>query len=95
MKMKKSNITGRDSYIIAQALAYASEWLRSVGEYWDEPSNRSDMDALLRHIAPGMGTLLRKQAQNILQDRRFADVADVEAGIQIVTGETLMEEETA
>jgi hypothetical protein len=43
----QSSITGRDGYIIAQALAYASEWLKTLPVMLDEPSNRSDMDAIL------------------------------------------------
>jgi hypothetical protein len=40
-------ITGRDGYIIQQALAYASEMLLHLGLPHDEPSNRRDMDAIL------------------------------------------------
>jgi hypothetical protein len=47
MKKQKTSITGRDGYIIAQALAYASEMLKHLGDPHDEPSNRADMDAIL------------------------------------------------
>ena len=47
MKNQKTSITGRDGYIIAQALAYASEMLKHLGNPHDEPSNRADMDAIL------------------------------------------------
>jgi len=47
MKKQKTSITGRDGYIIAQALAYASEMLKYLGHPHDEPSNRADMDAIL------------------------------------------------
>ncbi len=47
MKKQKTSITGRDGYIMAQALAYASEMLKHLGPPHDEPSNRADMDALL------------------------------------------------
>jgi hypothetical protein len=47
-------ITGRDGYIIKQALAYASEMLRHLGPPHDEPSNRRDMDALLEALG-GVG----------------------------------------
>jgi len=43
----RTSITGRDGYIITQALAYASEVLRHLGLPHDEPSNRADMDAIL------------------------------------------------
>ena len=42
-----TNITGRDDYIIIQALVYASEVLATLPELYDEPSNRWDMDAVL------------------------------------------------
>ena len=51
MKNQKTSITGRDGYIISQALAYASEMLKYLGNPHDEPSNRADMDAIL----DGMG----------------------------------------
>jgi hypothetical protein len=47
MKNQKNSITGRDGYIITQALAYASEMLKHLGDPHDEPSNRADMDAIL------------------------------------------------
>ena len=47
MKKQKTSITGRDGFIMAQALAYASEMLKHFGLPHDEPSNRADMDALL------------------------------------------------
>jgi hypothetical protein len=47
MKKQKTSITGRDGYIIAQALAYASEMLKYLCDPHDEPSNRADMDAIL------------------------------------------------
>jgi hypothetical protein len=47
-------ITGRDGYIIMQALAFASEMLRAFGPEHDEPSNRRDMDAILEAVG-GVG----------------------------------------
>lgn len=89
-KMKKLNITGRDSYIVAQALAYASEWMKSLDLPHDEPSNRYDMDDLLEHAAPGMATMLRWQAQNKLQNREFSSTEEMEqslrdAGFRVLT----------
>jgi hypothetical protein len=49
-RTKHASITGRDGYIIAQALAYASEWLATLDEIEDEPSNRRDMDLILDAI---------------------------------------------
>jgi hypothetical protein len=43
-----TDITGRDSYIIMQALVYSSEFLAALPELYDEPSNRWDMDDLLK-----------------------------------------------
>ena len=43
-----NSITGRDEYLIAQALAYASEFLACLPVVHDEPSNRWDMDDLLK-----------------------------------------------
>jgi hypothetical protein len=47
MKKQNKSITGRDGYIMAQALAYASEMLKFLGLPHDEPSNRADMDDIL------------------------------------------------
>jgi len=47
MKNQKTSITGRDGYIVVQALVYASEMLKYLGDPHDEPSNRADMDAIL------------------------------------------------
>lgn len=81
-KTKKLNVTGRDSYIIAQALAYASEWMKSLNLPHDEPPNRYDMDDLLEHVAPGMATMLRWQAQNKLQNREFPAMEEMEQSLR-------------
>jgi hypothetical protein len=41
------NITGRDDYIIAQALGYAIAFIDSLPEHERELSNRADMVAIL------------------------------------------------
>ena len=41
------SITGRDGYLVAQALVYASEFLACLPALHDEPCNRLDMDDLL------------------------------------------------
>jgi hypothetical protein len=59
-----SSLTGRDGYIMTQALAYASEWLKTLPIQWDEPSNRSDMDAILEDMSsPPFAKMLRWQAK--------------------------------
>jgi hypothetical protein len=40
-------ITGRDGYIIAQALAYAVEAIGALPDQWREWSNREDMKRIL------------------------------------------------
>lgn len=44
------NITGRDNYILAQALAYAIETIDRLPPRLQEKSNREDMEELLRHL---------------------------------------------
>ena len=41
------SITGRDGYLVAQALVYTSEFLACLPALHDEPCNRLDMDDLL------------------------------------------------
>lgn len=41
------NITGRDSSIIAKALAYAIECINRLPDSWQEVSDQSDMETLL------------------------------------------------
>jgi hypothetical protein len=58
------------------------------------------MDDLLMHISPGMATMLRWQAENKLQDRKFANIESMEqslreAGFPVMTAKTLTEEEAA
>ena len=46
-KSKPANITGRDGYIMLQALAYAIECIEHLPERWQEWSNKEDMKTLL------------------------------------------------
>ena len=59
----KNSITGRDCYIIAQALAYASEMLKHLGNPHDEPSNRADMDAILDAMGGNNADMQRAYAR--------------------------------
>jgi hypothetical protein len=45
------NITGRDRYIVCQALAYAIETIASLPERFQEWSSREDMKALLASMS--------------------------------------------
>jgi hypothetical protein len=73
---RRPSITGRDGYIIAQALAYAIEAIAMLPEERQEASNREDMLAILTrgcghadhfrsnayaHLT-GVGHLARKEA---------------------------------
>jgi hypothetical protein len=60
---ERASITGRDNYILAQALAYASEWLATLDVMNDEPSNREHMDAILDEIGGHWAGVFRYQAK--------------------------------
>ena len=85
-----SSVTGRDGYIMMQALVYASEWLNTLPICWDEPSNRSDMDALLTDMAvPSFVKMLRWQARCKLANKILdnSDLVIVEANESIAQEE--------
>ncbi len=46
-KLNSQNITGRDGYIMAQALAYAIEAIEHLPDDWQEWSDKEDMKSLL------------------------------------------------
>jgi hypothetical protein len=46
MAMAKS-ITGRDGYILCQALCYAIETIKRLPDRWQEASNAEDMQRIL------------------------------------------------
>jgi hypothetical protein len=48
-----NNVTGRDAFIVAQALAYAAEAIDRLPLERRQQSHRADMLRLLDHIAPG------------------------------------------
>jgi hypothetical protein len=47
-----NNVTGRDAFIVAQALAYAAEAIDRLPLERRQQSHRADMLRLLHHIAP-------------------------------------------
>jgi hypothetical protein len=67
-----TNVTRRDAYIITQAFTYASEWLKSLGDHRDEPSNRADMDTILAAMNSSFVTPMRWQARNNLANCVFS-----------------------
>jgi hypothetical protein len=46
------NVTGRDRYIITQALAYAIAVIDRLPPDWQESSDLADMKRLLEHLVP-------------------------------------------
>jgi hypothetical protein len=58
-----TEITGRDGYIIAKALAYAIEAIGRLPEEAQEASDREDMIALLNHHSPKDADRERKAAR--------------------------------
>jgi hypothetical protein len=73
----KSDVTGRDGYIIVQALVYASEWLKSLADHRDEPSNRADMEAILKAIGSTNDKMFRWQARHKLANTTWASLEEV------------------
>jgi hypothetical protein len=50
---RRQSITGRDGYLVLQALAYAIEVIGAMPDQWQEWSNREDMKTLLAAWAEG------------------------------------------
>jgi hypothetical protein len=63
------NITGRDGYILAKALAFAIEVIDRLPEKWRPRSDRDDMLRLLEAMQPKVHDDLRMQARATLQRR--------------------------
>ena len=70
-KLKSRSITGRDGYIMAQALAYAIEAIEHLPDKWQEWSNKEDMKLLLNTLQPGMAENLRIEARGQLEQIGF------------------------
>ncbi|HUK07777.1 MAG TPA: hypothetical protein VLX09_07930 [Stellaceae bacterium] len=49
---KRKSVTGRDTYILTQALAYAIALIDALPPDRQESSNRDDMIRLIRYLAP-------------------------------------------
>jgi hypothetical protein len=52
--MKTNNVTGRDGFIIAKALAYAIATIQALPEHMQEYSDMCDMCEILRSFPEGM-----------------------------------------
>jgi hypothetical protein len=66
-KSKSQSITGRDGYVMAQALAYAIEAIEHLPDEWQEWSNKEDMKLLLNTLHPGMAENLRIAARGHIE----------------------------
>jgi hypothetical protein len=67
-----ADITGRDSYIIGVALAYAIESIDRLPEEWQRESDRDDMEKLLVWLlGKGHAGTFREEARNALNGKRF------------------------
>lgn len=66
-KSKSQSITGRDGYVVAQALAYAIEAIEHLPDEWQEWSNKEDMKLLLNTLYPRMAEDLRIGARGHLE----------------------------
>ncbi len=47
-KKTSTSVTGRDGYLVGQALCIAATWLDSLPKMHRQPSNRNDMARLIR-----------------------------------------------
>jgi hypothetical protein len=77
LKMKKSaksksrHITGRDDYVMAQALAYAIEAIEYLPDEWQEWSNQEVMKLMLNNLWKGAANDLRIEARGQLEQIGF------------------------
>ena len=60
------NITGRDRWIMAKALAYASAAIAHVPEEFQSKSDRNDMLKMLRAFWPKYADFFLQEAANML-----------------------------
>ena len=75
-KSKSQSITGRDGYIMAQALAYAIEAIEHLPDEWQEWSNKEDMKLLLNNRWKVMAKNLRIGARGHLEQIGFRAVME-------------------
>jgi hypothetical protein len=84
MKPKPTSITGRDGYIIAQALAYAIVAIDQLPEERQEFSNQQGMRALLHYCAGDSADFHMVNARSHIENRAL-EVVDGQlqlAGLQ-------------
>jgi hypothetical protein len=68
---RKTNITARDNFIIAKALAYAIEIIESLPQERQEQSDKEDMKRLLRTHSATTRLLARHSARlHLFQETR-------------------------
>ena len=68
-----TDITGRDSYIIAVALSYAIECINRLPVEWQEQSERDDMEKLLIAICgEDFAGTFREAARDKIEGHRLA-----------------------
>jgi hypothetical protein len=57
----RNSVTGRNNFILAQALVYVVETIERLPDRWQEQSNAADMRALLEVlVSPAMAEILRE-----------------------------------
>jgi hypothetical protein len=71
-----NNVTGRDAFIIAQALAYAAEAIDRLPLERRQQSHRTDMLRLLHHMAPD-------DAANYFRAEAYRVIGGVDMSIQV------------
>ena len=57
IKPETPGITGRDGYIVAEALYFAAKWIEAQPEHLQRKSDREDMLAILNVAFPGMAEM--------------------------------------
>jgi hypothetical protein len=69
--VEPDSITGRDGYIVAQALAYAILVIESLSKEWQESSNCQDMKAIFEaRVDEPMRAILTESARfHLFNDR--------------------------
>lgn len=78
--MKTDSITGRDGYIMGQALYWAVKWSQAQPENLREWSNEQDMIALLKARFPLWGDGRVKVANHMLDEFRKEQAEGKEPG---------------
>jgi hypothetical protein len=71
---KNATVTGRDGYLMRQALAYSIVAIEALPEMWQEWSNKEDMKLLLETLAKGMTEQFMLNARSHLEQRGLKHV---------------------